>query len=487
MQSRIADCCRTVRGRNATPALIFGALAAVAGGAGCDSAATPPSAPAAKRIFAGVSLTIGCPDPAFAAELRMRAAGWAARTGATVTVAADPAAADLAVIPPADLGALAARGDLAPLPDEYTQPSHPLQWNAMLPAYSRTLSGWGGKVVGLPLAGDGAVLVLRADRLTKTDRPTSWGELAELAAAAHTRDGKPSLAPLPADPTALATTFFRVAASMDRKAVTLGAGGKLGEGALGFQFDLSTGRPRLTAPGFVAAAEWLARTQKFRPPTPSDDPVAALASGTAVAAVLSLADVARLPRDPATGAVAGRYAVAKLPAGKVVFDKDGRREDAPGAGNYVPYLGPAAKVGVVFARSGHAAAAWDFLADAAGVTGGLSTMGNPTLGAGPFRGEQVEEARSAVWQVYGFDPAGTRALADAVRYDLALEAGNPTTVLRVPGQAEMVAALAKHLRRAAAGEVPPAAALAAAAAEWEAIAAKAPKFKEWLRAAAGLQ
>ena len=446
-----------------------------------------------------MTLTVACADPSFAREFRQRAVGWAGRTGATVAVGPD-AAADLAIIPPADLGAFASRGELATLPNEYIQPSNPLQWNAILPVYGRTLSGWGEKLVGLPLAGDGAVLVYRADRLSdarsrsefraKTGRdlgpPATWDDLADLAAFFHDRDGRsPSLAPLPADTDRLATLFFRIAASADRKPVAIGTGGSSGEAALGFLFDPTTGSPRLTTPAFAAAAGWLARTQKFRPAAPSDDAVAALDTGGAVAAVLTLADVSRLPRDD-TGAVAKWFGVAKLPGSRAVFGPTGTREDAPAAGNYIPYLGTRAKVGVVFARSKAAAAAWDLLADAASVSGGLAAMGHPALGVGPYRAEQVEEARSSVWLQYGFDPAGTRALGDAVRHGLGLDVGNPTTVLRVPDQTELTAALAKHLQRAAAAEASPADAMAAAAAEWEQIAAT-PGFKGWVRAAAGLQ
>jgi ABC-type glycerol-3-phosphate transport system substrate-binding protein len=395
--------------------------------------------------------------------------------------------ADLAIIHPAEIGQYAARGELAYLPDRLIQPTHPLQWNAILPAYSRMLASWGGRIVGLPVAGDGAALVLRRDRLGTADRPTSWSELADLAATVMARNGQPSLAPLPADPTTLVTLFCRIAACYDRKAVTLGAGSRLGEQSLGFQFNLATGKPRLTTPGFVAAAEWLAKTQRYRPTTPADDAVAALESGTAVAAVLTLAEIARLPKDPQTGAVASRYQIMKPPASKYSFDPNGVREDASGGGNFIPYFGSSAMMGVVFASSKNADVAWDFLGEISSVTESLAIMSHPSLGAGPFRGEQIEEARYPVWLNYGFDALGTRALADAIRYDLALEVGNPTAVLRIPNQAEYVAILADALRQAVLGTVSPADALQSAARDWEALAEKTPQFREWLRAGAGLQ
>lgn len=479
--------------------LVWAAISVPAAG-GCGSPAPP--ATQSSRPFDGTSLTVACSDVKFADELRQRSVGWAGRTGARIQFVPDAAAADIAVIAPVEIGGLAARGELAALPEQLVQPDNALHWNALLPVYSRNLCGWGGKLVALPLAGDGFVLAYRADRFAderhrsgfraKTGRdltpPATWDDAAEVAEYFHAAEGgKPSLPALPADPRELTALFYRIAASADRKAATLGNVNQAGETNLTFQFDLASGRPRLTGPAFAYAAEWLARTNRFRAPGEAGDPVAALDSG-AVAAILSLADVARLPHD-ASGAVAKRFGVARLPASRVVFDKDGNRQDAAGAGNFIPYLGTGAKVGVVFARSQTQPAAWELLGELAGASAGLAAMGNPALGVGPFRADQMEEARAAqVWLRYGFDPAGTRALTDAIKNSLSLEVGNPTVVLRVPGEADLTAALAKHLRRAAAGEASPADALKSAAGEWEAIAAKAPdQFKAWLRAGAGLQ
>ena len=82
-----------------------------------------------------------------------------------------------------------------------------------------------------------------------------------------------------------------------------------------------TGQPKVKSPAFLAAAKWLADTRPYRPVEASDNPVAALDTGSAVLAVLSLAEVARLPKDSATGGVQARFKVANLPGTHLATDR----------------------------------------------------------------------------------------------------------------------------------------------------------------------
>jgi ABC-type glycerol-3-phosphate transport system substrate-binding protein len=440
-------------------------------GAGCVGPGTPPP-PA--NPFAGTALTVACPDPAFAQELSGRCAAWAARTGATVKVLPEPptGAADVAVIRPAELGAFAARGELATLPAVLREPSHPLQWRRIASLYQSFVPGWGTEVVGLPLAGDGLVLVYRADRLDKA--PATWEDVAE--EAARSADGKPRLPPLPADPAKLLALFQHIAACYDRKAVA-DAEREGAAGGLSLHFHPVTWEPRLEAPAFVAAANWLNETSQFRPPG-TGDPVEALAKGTAALAVLSLADLARLPRQDR--AVAPEYRVAALPGTRTYFDSAGKRGPAGPAGNFVPFLGFGGKVGVVFKRSPGAAAAWDLLAELASPSAGRAILSNPALGAGPYR---IEHTEPSVWLGYGFDADRTEDLARATARYLGVTVSNPVVALRTPDQAELLAALEAEVRKTAAGQAAGAEAMARAAEAWRTHDAgkNADELKRWRR------
>lgn len=457
--------------------LVLAAAGLIAGlGAGCGGPVAPPPPP---KPFAGASLTVACPDPAFAKELSGRCAAWAARTGATVKVLpqAPTDAADAAVIRPPELGAFAARGELAAIPPALRDPTHPLQWGRIASVYQSVVPAWGGEVVGLPLAGDGFVLVYRADRLPGKDvQLATWEDVAEVAERAA---GQPSLAPLPAD--RLLAVFQHLAACYDRRAVS-DADRKDAASGLALHFDPETGAARLEAPAFAFAADWLHRTHEFRPPG-DGDPVAALEKGTAAMAVLSLADLARLPRDG--GQVAPVYRVAPLPGTRTYFDAAGKEVRAGPAGNFVPFLGFGARVGVVFKRSPGAAAAWDLLAELASPSAGLAILNNPALGAGPYR---IEHTEPAVWLGYGFDADRNADLARATARYLGVTVNNPVLALRTPDQAELMAMLEAEVRKAATGQAGGAEAMKRAAEAWKAHDAgeNADELKRWRRNSVGL-
>jgi len=454
-----------------------------------------PAAPAGKPR-AGVALTVSCPDARLAGVLRLMARSWAARTGATVELAERPMApgdaTDVAIIPAPELGGWADRGDLAPVPAALKDVGHPFQWNGVLPAYrSEPYAGWGAQVYGLPIAGDGYVVVYRADRFAdkaavdefraKHGRPlappATWEDLADAAAFFAARDKAPSLPPLPADGARLTDLFFRVAAGFDRAAQR--EGGKATDApkgdALAFAFRTADGAPRLTEPGFVAAAKWLGelKARGAVPPPADADPVALLKDGKAVLAVLSFADVARLrPVD-------ARFGVAPLPGTRGTATPGGTV--SPVAMNYVPVFA-GGWLGVVRAGSANVSAGFELLADLAGPARSAEVVA--AGGYGPTRAAHLDRDRLVAWLGYGFDADRTRALQDAAEGFVATTVRNPAFGLRTPDRAARTAELAAELRRAADG-APPAEALGRAAAAWEA-AAPAARERDRRRRAVGL-
>ena len=462
------------------------ALAAV----GCPSGPAPPTTPATGP--ARVRLAVACADPVYAARLGQQAKAWAGRTG--VAVVADPAAADILVIPPGRLGATLTPPGLAclPLPASFKAADHPLLRGRVAEAYRDTLVNWAGEVVGLPLLADGAALVYRADRFAaEADRagfarrfgrplqpPRTYEDVLDVAAYFHGADGRPSLAPLPAAPGELSTLFLRVAACYDRPAATEALVARDAKPAPASALDLLadpfTGDPRFQKPGFLAAARWLAATAAYRPKPGAAPPGLPLDAGGAVLDLLELRDLGQLPLDPATGGVAARFALAPLPGTRGYFDADGKPVAAAGDGNCVPYLGTHTLIGVVRQTCADPQAAWDFLAAAAAAPGSAAALSDPTTGGGPFRREHVDEANEKLWLGYKFDAEQSRRLAQAMRSFLALNVANPATVTRLPDADARQTALEAILRRLGTGELPPAAAMAEATAAWKALDAKVP-------------
>ncbi|MBX9624047.1 MAG: hypothetical protein K2X82_09580, partial [Gemmataceae bacterium] len=238
-------------------------VAVVAGGCNPAGEAAPPAPP---PPFAGATVRLGVADPRLAELLTPSARIWASRTGAAVEVSGGPVSpgVDVGVIPAGDLGALAERDELLPVPAAIREPGHPYQWAGVIPAFrGEGYVGWGGRAFALPLAGPGDVVVYRMDRLAdpafrkefeaKFGRPpgppATWEDFADLAGFLADRDKKPSLPPLPADPDRLVTLFSRVASCYDRPAAGEGVGAaKPAAGAdaarreaLGFQFRVDDG------------------------------------------------------------------------------------------------------------------------------------------------------------------------------------------------------------------------------------------------------
>lgn len=493
---------RRVCGTGTTVGTLIAFAALALGLPGCGGTPEPP--PVHRLTFAGTRLTFSCPDPRLRDILGPMARAWAARTGATVEVAAGPMApgdaAEVGVLPFAELGTWADRGELVPVPAALREPGNPYQWSAVLGVYrGEPAAGWGGQLFGLPLAGDGYVVVYRADRFAdpkandefraRTGRalaaPAAWEDFAAAAAAFAARDKKPSLPRLAADPGRLADLFCRVAACYDRPAAgdVGGKGGGSGHESLAFQFRLDDARPRLETPGFRAAADWLAglTVGGCLPADGPADPAAALAEDRAVLAVLSLADLMRLKKD---GKVPERYGVAPLP-GSAAYVDPATGHLTPTGRNYVPYIA-GGWFGVVRTGCKVPAAAFDLLADLGGPARSLEVVA--AGGYGPTRDTHLEPDRLLVWLGYGFDEERSKGLLEAVRQYVGKAVRNPAYGLRGPDHATLTAALGDGLAKLAAGGETPEEVLKRITAAWEKADAGTPpeKLKAWRRHAAGL-
>jgi ABC-type glycerol-3-phosphate transport system substrate-binding protein len=456
------------------------------------------------KPFSGTFI-IRCPDANFAQAVTPAARSWADRTGATVTIhtaAMTPGDdTDIGIVGVPEFGAWAERGELVRVPAAIRSLDHSFQWTGVLPAYREQLIEWGGQAQAVPLAGDGYVIVYRADRLAEATfvtafhktfgrnpaAPTTWEEFADLAVAFAALDGRPSLpAPAGAD---VADLFFRVAACHDRPAMA-DPNAKAAP-APSFQFDLTTGDPRFDAPGFAAAANWLARLaeKKCFPPVapdgPASDPAAALAKGDAALAVVSLGQLAGLrPKDG--GPVPARFGLAALPGTRTFTDPAKGTLVPAAAPNYIPYYA-GGRLGVVRTRCANAEAAFDLLAELGGPVRSLEILGTPGLGAGPFRVSHLERDRLAVWYGYGFDAERSKQLQDALRQYVRSEVKAPVFGLRGPDHGALSGAAATELAKLLGGTRPDDA-LGRLTAAWKQIDEKTPKDTRlrWRKLAAGV-
>jgi multiple sugar transport system substrate-binding protein len=474
---------------------------------GCadDAKQTPQST----KPFAGVSLNFHCPDKAFADALSPAARSWAERVGAEIKIQLEPMTAgdnaDIGVIEVPDFGIWADRGELTPVPQSFKAPDNPYQWTGLLPAYQEQLITWGGQARALPLAGDGYVIVYRADRLKDSKfiaafqaqvgrsptEPRTWEDFGTIAEVFTALDGKPSLPPF--TNSELATLFFRIAACRDKLVQRETTQVKLGGGleALSFQFNLINGNPRLNEPAFVDTARWLGdlvAKKCLPPPLPgiSSDPASVLAKNDASIAVMSLSQLARFPRE--NGAIPERFGIAAVPGTRSTFDPEKRRVVTLSAqsSNYIPYFS-GGKLGVVRSRCASPAAAFDLLAELGGPTRSLEIIASAGLGAGPFRTSHFDREKILIWYGYGFEAGRSDQLRNAMLQYVHLEAKNPTCGLRGPDQTDLYSVAENALGRIASGK-PAEAEVMQLQSDWKQIDLKTPDDKRlrWRKNAAGL-
>ena len=430
---------------------------------------------------------------------------WEARTGATVTIKREPMnptdATDVGIIPSGELGAWAEPGHLSAVPAKLRADAA-FQWTGLLPAYGERLVEWGGQTLAVPLTGDGYVIVYRADRFAEKTAadlfqargkgalaaPSTWEEFADVAALFAEIDKKPSLPPLPTDPDRLFDLLSRVAASCDRPALSdfqLANRVEQDRNALAFQFTMTTGKSRLRNSGFLIAAEWLARLRAANALPAAggaDDPTAALAEGRAVLALLSLDQLARLPREG--GAVPARFALAGVPGTRNMFGEKRTPEMPP---NFVPYFS-GGRLGVVRTRCPHQEAAFDLLTDLGSPARGAELIATPGLGAGPTRVVHVDRERLLLWLGYGFDEERSKLLQDTMRHYTEQTVKNPTFGLRGPDRAALIKAADKPVRELGTGGVSASDRLKQVEDAWQELDAKVPEADRlrWRQRAAGL-
>lgn len=470
-------------------------LAVALGGCGPKVADAP-----AKKEHAEALVKVWCADAGHAAVFGPRAQAWAYRNSAKLEIASREDDADVLLVPTARLGRYDPPASLRTVPTAVAGEASGFQWGGLLGVYQNRLAHWGGDRYAVPLVGEAFVLVYRADVLGETAFSDafrqkhqrvplpirSWDELADVGQFATARSGKPGLPPLPSDPVAAVATFGQIAACYDRVAAT-GGGTQVDPAAqdpyfrgLSFYTDADVLRDRsgerwevrIGEPAFGEAFRWFEATAKCRP-AQTGNVLDSLVSGSAVAAVLPIGDLTKLPRNPTTGAVDAKFGVAAVPGSSAYFNAKRERVRVAGV-NRVPVYTGGGLIGVVRQSAKHPDAAWALLAELGGPAGSSASLDTPAVGGGPLRIEHAAES-TAHWQQYGFDPAGTADLGIAVREFVSPGTINPAIALRTPDVDDINALLARSLAGVASGELSADAGQKQAEADWRALDAKTPK------------
>jgi multiple sugar transport system substrate-binding protein len=459
--------------------LVLVVLVVPVAGVGCRSA-TPSSAAAGKRLD-GLTLRVACPSETSAGLVTRFSRAWAAQNGARVDVVpysavTGPAAGDAWVIEAAELPHWASAGRLCPLPDSTKAlgPANSYDWGDVLPFYRSLLLQYAGQTYAVPLHGEPLLCLYRADLLgdpgeqqafkDKYGRtlgpPATWDEFVEVAEffAGRRNDGA-GMAPLPAEPEALAREFYAMAAP--HVVLTVGEGAQKTprpEELLTFQFDYSTGLPNINAPGFVRALELMQKLRKCRAPGRAADPAVVFRDGNAVLCLARPAALARCSDSP----VRDKFGVCRLPGSRRIFR--GKQEEVLDTRvNYAPYL-DGGWLGVVPANGQHTDAAFELLMELSGPATSREIVSDPVWGGGPTRRSHFSRAED--WYAFGLGREATEALRETVRRSVDPLPINPALRLRVPDQGELQTILVEEIQPALQSGSDPQQALDIAAQRW---------------------
>ncbi len=371
------------------------------------------------------------------------------------------------ILPEHLLGPLAEAKALAPVPQSIARDlKNP--WSQTFELLRDQEAVWGNEVFGVPLGSPVLCCYYRADLLEKLHRkpPQTWKEYEELARllrAEGAKSGGPKYGtaePLGRGWAGLLLLARAAAYAKERDNYTT-------------LFDEQTLEPAIAGPPFQRALEELVAAAKLGPPKALEfDPDAVRAEfwkGNAAMAISWPTGARSVVSGSAARKSAGSVppvAVAELPGGKEVYRTSSGSWEARGddAGQRVPFLGVAGRMGVVRAGGEHADAAFElllWLTEPRWCSQVLAASPSTTL----FRRSQI--AAPQAWVESGVPAAVARQYAEQTAATLSRR--QFLAAFRLPGRDEYLAALDEAVQAAVRGRQKPDAALKAAAEKWREI------------------
>ncbi len=443
--------------------------------AGCPKPAVDKPVDEPDRL-AGVTLRLLVVDDEALAKAAEQARGeWNAQTGSELLVErideqamadAETIDADAVICPSHQLGPLAERELIAPVPEEMTS-ANSQGWSDVFELVRHSEVVWGQSVRAVPFGSPVLVCYYRADLLEKLGRqpPKTWEEYGELAQLLADRKKlgdstvpHGAIEPL-ANGWAGLTLLARAApyAKHPSNYSTL--------------FDIETMEPLVDGPPFVRALTELvaASTQK-----PADarkcDPAAvrqlfwqgrcglALSWPSSTAAGPDGVDSSTIPAG-----------LAELPGSAEVYNREEHRWQTRGESDdpRVPLLGISGRIGLVSHASEHQRAAFQLLRwMSEDLSAGQFSATSPATTL--FRRSQVKSAGAWVERPI----ASETATQYAEGLEQTLRRPQWLFGLRIPGRSEYLAALDRAVHEAIGGEQAPADTLREAAGQWRRITQK---------------
>ncbi len=449
---------------------------------GCFSSQPKSLTPAAKTP--GEIRLIVVDDPGMADAIVQLKAEWKARTENTLIVsqstwdellaASSPPQADAIIYPSAQLGVLADRKWIVPLPEEY-KTNKELAWSDTFELSQVAETQWSQASFAIPLGSPVFTLFCRADLLAKLEKPVprTWAEYQELAKLLHDRARLGDAAP-PADAPWSGTIEPLARPWSSRLLLARAAPYAKHRDNYSTLFNIETMEPLIAGPAFVRALEELVATAKLGPgETAALDPAAARRAFLAGQSGMVIGWPSHVgpssdARDANAPAAASPLAVefAPLPgspqayhAGRGNWEKRG-----PDDPHQVPLLGIAGRMGSVTSNAKQTEQAFSLLVWLSGQEWGAK-ISSASPATTLFRRSQVRAAQP--WLDAAISQEAGRQYAESLQQTL-----NGQTylfALRIPGQEQYLSALDDAVAAVLSGQQTAAEALATAAEQWSRI------------------
>ena len=449
--------------------------------AGCDRS-SQQTEKIDEQPLRGIELTLAVvDDPTMAAAVTQLRGEWSAQTGAEFKVeqltsakllSAERLTADAFIAPAYQLGELAERRAIAPLPNQTAfERGTATGWGDVFELLRTREAVWGDKVMGVPFGSPVFVVYYRVDLLKKLGRPAPrlWTEFDELARLLDDREKLGDAAP-PAD-----APWAGCAAPLGpgwAGLTLLARAAPYAKGRSNYStlFDIDTFEPLIASPPFVEALHELTAATKHGPKEQlTFDPAAARKAfwqGHCGMAISWPTAASELPDALPAGMSVG---FVEMPGSSKVYDASRRlwpkrTDDEP---RTVPLLSVSGRLGMLGSQSQYAAASLQLLL-------WLSSEANSTLVCSAsdastlFRKSQMKSPGR--WTERQVSPEAAASYAAQTRQTL--ESTQSFAALPLPGRAEYLSALDEAVLSAVRGEDVPLGALIGTAQQWKKISEK---------------